>query len=353
MFFLSLWPLFFYWVPVFSTRPRVFYAPCFPPDPVFSTPRVSHQIPCFPRPVFPTRTPCFHALCFPVDPVFSIRPRVPPRCFSNGFLCHEMFNSFSWSKNAFHANWFSLQFEITKFRLPLRPRVFHIPCIFIRLRFLFFNQTLCFSHGWTPYTKTLDPVLRVFTHLLLCSFAPSPLRPFAPSPLRPCAPSPLRPFAPPPLRPSAPPPLRPSAPPPLRPSAPPPLRPSAPPPLRPSAPPPLRPSAPPPLRPSAPPPLRPSAPPPLRPSAPPPLRPSAPPPLRPSAPPRGIINSLYTHVFSYGLRLTHCSFHVGSLHVRMCFFGCISLARVFILRVTEFSLSSYRSSSTSWRWFCN
>ena len=56
------------------------------------------------------------------------------------------------------------------------------------------------------------------------------------------------------------------------------------------------------------------------------------------------------YVFSYGLRLTHCSFHVGSLHVRMCFFGCISLARVFILRVTEFSLSSYRSSSTSWRW---
>ena len=29
--------------------------------------------------------------------------------------------------------------------------------------------------------------------------------------------------------------------------------------------------------------------------------------------------------------------------MRMCFFGCISLARVFILRVTEFSLSSYRS----------
>ena len=50
------------------------------------------------------------------------------------------------------------------------------------------------------------------------------------------------------------------------------------------------------------------------------------------------------NVFSYGLRLTHCSFHVGSLHVRMCFFGCISLARVFILRVAEFSLSSYRSS---------
>ena len=58
------------------------------------------------------------------------------------------------------------------------------------------------------------------------------------------------------------------------------------------------------------------------------------------------------NVFSYGLRLTHCSFHVGSLHVRMCFlsFGCISLAGVFILRVTEFSLSSYSSSSTSWRW---
>ena len=30
--------------------------------------------------------------------------------------------------------------------------------------------------------------------------------------------------------------------------------------------------------------------------------------------------------------------------MRMCFFGCISLARVFILRVSEFSLSSYRSS---------
>ena len=30
--------------------------------------------------------------------------------------------------------------------------------------------------------------------------------------------------------------------------------------------------------------------------------------------------------------------------MRMCFFGCISLARVFILRVAEFSLSSYRSS---------
>ena len=50
------------------------------------------------------------------------------------------------------------------------------------------------------------------------------------------------------------------------------------------------------------------------------------------------------NVFSYGLRLTHCSSHVGSLHVRMCFFGCISLARVFILRVSEFSLSRYRSS---------
>ena len=56
------------------------------------------------------------------------------------------------------------------------------------------------------------------------------------------------------------------------------------------------------------------------------------------------------NVFSYGLRLTHCSFHVGSLHASMCFFRCISLARVFILRVTEFSLSSYRSSSTSWWW---
>ena len=51
-----------------------------------------------------------------------------------------------------------------------------------------------------------------------------------------------------------------------------------------------------------------------------------------------------TNVFSYGLHLTHCSFHVGSLHLRMCFFGCISLARVFILRVAEFSLSSYISS---------
>ena len=30
--------------------------------------------------------------------------------------------------------------------------------------------------------------------------------------------------------------------------------------------------------------------------------------------------------------------------MRMCFFGCISLARAFILRVTEFSLSSYHSS---------
>ena len=57
-----------------------------------------------------------------------------------------------------------------------------------------------------------------------------------------------------------------------------------------------------------------------------------------------------TYVFSYGLRLTHFSFHVGTLHVRMCFFGSISLARVFILYVTEFSLSSYRSSSSSWRW---
>lgn len=27
------------------------------------------------------------------------------------------------------------------------------------------------------------------------------------------------------------------------------------------------------------------------------------------------------NVFSYGLRLTHYSFHVGSLHVRMCFFS--------------------------------
>ena len=35
--------------------------------------------------------------------------------------------------------------------------------------------------------------------------------------------------------------------------------------------------------------------------------------------------------------------------MRMCFFGCISLARVlarvFILRVSEFSLSRYRSST--------
>ena len=52
----------------------------------------------------------------------------------------------------------------------------------------------------------------------------------------------------------------------------------------------------------------------------------------------------YTNLFSYGLRLTNCSFRVGSLHVRMCFFGGISLARVFILRVSEFSLPSYRSS---------
>ena len=51
-----------------------------------------------------------------------------------------------------------------------------------------------------------------------------------------------------------------------------------------------------------------------------------------------------TNVFSYGLRLTHCSFRVGSFHVRMCFFRCISLARVFIPRISEFSLSSYRSS---------
>ena len=35
--------------------------------------------------------------------------------------------------------------------------------------------------------------------------------------------------------------------------------------------------------------------------------------------------NLCTNVFSYGLRLTHCSFHVESLHVHMCFFGCISL----------------------------
>ena len=61
----------------------------------------------------------------------------------------------------------------------------------------------------------------------------------------------------------------------------------------------------------------------------------------------------WVHVFPYGLRLTYCSFHVGSLHVSMCFFRCISLARVFILRVTEFLLSSYRSSSTSWQWICN
>ena len=37
-------------------------------------------------------------------------------------------------------------------------------------------------------------------------------------------------------------------------------------------------------------------------------------------------------------------FHCHWLHVHMCFFGCISLVRVFILHVTEFSLSSYRSS---------
>ena len=30
--------------------------------------------------------------------------------------------------------------------------------------------------------------------------------------------------------------------------------------------------------------------------------------------------------------------------MRMCFFSCMSLARVFILRIAEFSLSSYRSS---------
>ena len=56
-------------------------------------------------------------------------------------------------------------------------------------------------------------------------------------------------------------------------------------------------------------------------------------------------------VFSYGLRFEVLFFSCsGSLHVRMCFFGCISLARVFILRVAGFSLSSYRSFSTSWRW---
>ena len=50
------------------------------------------------------------------------------------------------------------------------------------------------------------------------------------------------------------------------------------------------------------------------------------------------------NVFSYGLCLTHCSFHVGSLHEHIGFFGSISVVRVFILRVSEFSLSSYDSS---------
>ena len=57
------------------------------------------------------------------------------------------------SKNAYHADWFSLRFEITRFHINeensqlgeimiplcflLRPRVFH--------------QTRCFPHPWTPY----------------------------------------------------------------------------------------------------------------------------------------------------------------------------------------------------------
>ena len=37
---------------------EIMVPPCFPPRAVFSTPRVFHQTPCFPRPVF--STPGFH-----------------------------------------------------------------------------------------------------------------------------------------------------------------------------------------------------------------------------------------------------------------------------------------------------
>ena len=37
------------------------------------------------------------------------------------------------------------------------------------------------------------------------------------------------------------------------------------------------------------------------------------------------------HVFSYGLRLTHCSFHVGSLHVRKCFLFSVESIQIPIL----------------------
>ena len=65
----------------------------------------------------------------------------------NGFLSHEMFSSLLWPKNAFHADYFSLQFEITKFRLHCYAKWF--PCV-LHLDPMFYTET--------PGVFNLDPV---------------------------------------------------------------------------------------------------------------------------------------------------------------------------------------------------
>ena len=68
-----------------------------------------------------------------------------------------MFNLLSWWKNAFHADWFSLRFEITKFLILILGKYIvgrnnGFP--------LFFTETLCFP----PYTSTRTCVF----HQALC-----------------------------------------------------------------------------------------------------------------------------------------------------------------------------------------
>ena len=103
------------------------------------------------------------------------------------FLTHKMFSSLLWPKNAFHADWFSLQFELTKFRLhcwekkwfprvfhwdPVfftRPRVFHTPGPWLRVFHLAENDSYCVTlpPNWRVECKTmLSDDLKCFSFFL-------------------------------------------------------------------------------------------------------------------------------------------------------------------------------------------
>ena len=97
--------------------------------------------------------------------------RKPPHgslAFEWNFFLTRWLVRFYDQKSAFHADWFSLQFEITKFRLhcllgeimvppcfPLRPRVFHWDPVFSTRPRVF--HTPCFPHSGTPYPGTPAP----------------------------------------------------------------------------------------------------------------------------------------------------------------------------------------------------